>query len=159
MPSTALASIARLRRIAAAIEDGRAPAADDAAWLARRLRRYLDSAPRGGWSLDLCLDLTPAQGAAPWWEDERIDQRNAVMRVMADKHFPDLDPGPAAKAIMTAWERYSRVRKAIDLRRGDSEAGAGTLEAALFSLAQFGGPPGHRSVRNIIANAAEPAAA
>ena len=155
MPSTALDAIARLHRLVPVLEAGDG----DAQWLASRLQRYLNGAPRGGGSLDLCLDLTPAQGNAPWWEVERIDQRNAVIRAMAANHFAAQEPAPAAKGVMAAWRRYSRNRKAIDLRHGATAAEPGTLDADLFELALFGGPPAERRVRDILANAEQSAAA
>jgi hypothetical protein len=78
---------------------------------------------------------------------------------MAIRHFPDLDPGPAAKAIVVAWHRYSRVRLANDRRRGETTACAGTLAADLFELARLDGPPGQRSVRNILTAAKQTDAA
>ena len=155
MTSPVLASIARLRRLAAALVDGD----DDERWLAGRLARYLAEAPRGGWSLDLSLDLTPAQGNAPWWEVERIDQRNMVIRAMAANHFASQEPALAAKGIMGAWRRYCRNRKAIDQRHGATDAEASTLDANLYALALAGGPPAERRVRDIIAGVAKTDAA
>ncbi len=159
MPSPALDSVEKLRRVIMALEAGRAPGPGDGEWLASRLRRYLDCAPRGGLSLDLCLDLTPAQGGTPWWETERVDQRNAVIRAIAANHFGAQEPGPAARGIMAAWRRYSRNQKAIDRRHGSMGAEPGTLSADLFALARAGGPPEERSVRNIIAVVAKSDAA
>ena len=76
MPSIALTSIRKLRAIAAALEAGRAPAAGDGAWLAARLRRYLESASRGA-TMDICLGLAPMPGEKSWWTDAAAEARDA----------------------------------------------------------------------------------
>ncbi len=155
MPSTALDSVARLRRLAAALVDGDG----DARWLAGRLRHFFDSAERGSPSLDEALDLAPGPGGQTWLEQERRAQRDTLLRDMAAQHFPGQRPGAAANVIGAAWRRYSRNRRAIDLRNGATAAEPGTLDAGLYALGKLGGPPAEKRLSDIIATAEQPDAA
>ncbi len=155
MPSTALIAVARLRRLAAALEAGDA----DERWLASRLQRFFDEAERGSSSLDESLDLAPGPGGVTWVEQERRDQRDTLLRDMAARHFPGQEPGPAARSLTAAWRRYARIRLAIERRLGESAAAPGTLDGDLFLLARLDGPPAERQVRNILAAAEQPDAA
>ena len=155
LTTPALQAVARLRRLAVALEAGDA----DSKWLAQRLARYLAEAPLGLANLELLFDLDPGPGGVTWFEEERRDQRDTLLRDMAMRHFPGQDPGPAAKEIMAAWRRYSRNRLASDRRRGESSDQPGTLGADLFELSRVGGPPDGRQIRNIIAATKQPDAA
>ena len=159
MPSTALIAVQKLRAIAAALEAGRAPDPGDGAWLASRVRRYLDGAERGLLTIDLALGLAPGPGGVTWFEAERRDQRDSLLRDMAVRHFPGQCSGPAAKAIEAAWRQYVRNRLASDRRRGESGAAPGTLDADLFALAKLSGPPAEKRLRDILGGAEQPDAA
>ena len=111
MASTALAAVGTLRRIAAALEAGRAPDPGDGAWMAARLREYFDGAERGLLTIDLALGLAPGPGGVTWFEAARRDQRDTLLRDMAVRHFPGQRSGPAAKAIEAAWRRYAAVER------------------------------------------------
>lgn len=150
-PSPALASVARLRRLATALDDGERPDSGDGAWLASRLRRYLAGAERG-LSVEMALDLAPMPGGQTWFEQERRVQRDSLLHDIAVQHFADLAPGPAAKKIMVAWRRYGRNRQVTDRRRGESSSAPDTIDAALFQLTRLGGPPEQRRVRDILAD-------
>ncbi len=155
MPSNALDAVGRLRRLAVMLEDGDA----DHRWLAARLARYLTEAPLGLASMELALDLDPGRGGVSWFEEERRDQRDHLLRDIAARHFPGLAPGPAAKALTASWRRYCRNRRAFDARHGESAAAPGTIDAALFQLARLDGPPEERRVRDILASAEQSSAA
>ena len=159
MRSPALAAVEKLRRIAAALEAGRAPDPGDGAWLATRLRKYLDGAERGMSTLDLAFDLGAGLGGVTWVEEERRDRRDRLLRDMAARHFPRQEPGPAARSLAAAWRRYGRTRRGSDARRGESGASPGTLDGDLFALAVLGGPPAEKRLRDILAGAEQPEAA
>lgn len=143
------ASVRRLRRLVDILEAGGA----DEQWLAAGLAQYFAEALIGGRSLEFYLDLAPSLGGSTWVEQERLDQRNALLHDMATHHFPGLRPGPAARAIMAAWFRYCRNRLAGDRRRGESADAPGTLGSDLYELARLDGPPAERQVRNVLAAA------
>ncbi len=110
----ALTSINSLRRLIPILEIGD----DDARWLAARLRRYLADASRG-LSLELALDLSPAPGQASWWTEEATQVRNAALRKMASRFWPDLDPGPQAREIERRVLRYHGTAWRLDRDRAD----------------------------------------
>ena len=124
MTSPALASVDKLRRLAAVLEAGD----DDARWLASRLRNYLDGAERG-LTVDMALDLAPMPGTAAWWTDERIETRDAALRAMAVRFYPCARPASAAYKIerlalryaTSAW-RFDRERDSMPERYADTEA-------------------------------------
>ena len=159
MRSPAVAAVEKLRRIVAALEDGRAPSLDDAAWMADRVRRYLDGAERGMLTLDLAFGLGAGLGGVTWVEEERRNQRDHLLRDMAARHFPGQEPGPAAKSLAAAWRRYDRTRRGSDARAGGSAAAPGSLGADLYALGKLGGPPAEKRLRDIIAAAEQPDAA
>lgn len=146
MTSPALDAIAKLRRLAVALAAGDA----DHRWLAARLGEYLIEAPLAGRSLDSCVGLDPGLGGQTWCEQERRLKRDTLLCQIATLFFPGYDPGPTADKITIAWEKYDRLRRGIDQRRGMTEAAQGTLDAALFALGQVGGPPGWRRTRDLL---------
>jgi hypothetical protein len=76
--SDALASIARLRRLAE-----QAPQlGDDGAWLAEALNRYIDGA--GQITLDESLGVAPERGQWPWWRQEKRDRERAAAKHLVE---------------------------------------------------------------------------
>ena len=118
MTSPALAAVGTLRRIAAALEAGRAPAAGDGAWLADRLRRYLESASRGA-NLDMCLGLAAMPGQPNWWTVETIAERDAALRDLAACFYRGRRPGTQAREIERLSLRYATASWRFDRERPD----------------------------------------
>ena len=144
----ALDSIRKLRRIAAALESGRAPDPGDGAWLAAGLRDYFDGAERG-LSIEMAFCLSPAPGFMPWWGVERRDRRDVALAQIITKHFSDLSPPRAAAALAVEWRQYQRSAQAADLQRGYSAAAPDSLRADLFRLVRLGDLPGERRLADI----------
>ncbi len=106
--------VARLRRLAVVLRDGDG----DAQWLARGLCEYLDGAERG-LSLDLALDLSPAPGQANWWTAEGIEARDAALREMAARFWPERKVASQAYEIHRAALRYAASSWRFDHERAD----------------------------------------
>src|SRR5690242_1219935 len=94
----------RLRRVAAALEAGASLPADDAAWLARRIERYLAEAHKG-MTLDRALGLVPAPGQRPWWKTAALRKRDAILRKIYKARFAGLGIADAAREIARLYPR------------------------------------------------------
>ncbi len=155
MVSPALASIARLRRICSALEAGHAPDADDAAWLATRLRNYFADAPRG-LTVDMALDLAPMPGAAAWWTDEAIEARDAALRDLAARFYPECRVASQAFQIARLSLRYAASAWRFD-RESDAtpERYRGTETECLWRAFKSGVamPLAKRQIQTILAMA------
>jgi hypothetical protein len=129
MTSSALDFVARLRRLAAALEAGRAPDADDASWLANRLARYFADAPRG-LTVDMALGLAPMPGAASWWTAEAIGARDGAIRELAKRFYPECRVASAAYKIERLAQRYAASAWRFDQERDTPERYEGTEAGA-----------------------------
>lgn len=153
MTTPALVSVEKLRRIAAALEAGRVPNPGDGAWLASRLRNYLEGAERG-LTVDVALDLSPLPGAAAWWTNEGIERRDAALRDLAARFFAGRKVASQAYEIhhmalryaTSAW-RFDRDRDAMPSRYGGTKSEL--LWAAFMSGAPM--PLGKRQLQTILA--------
>ena len=126
-----LQPIARLRRIAAALEGGRLPEACDRAWFCTAVREYETAAPAGG-TFDRAAGLTPNRGRAPWWVEEARQRRDAAIRQMRDRLFPDLRRSEAAQQIARLNARLARERTIpADVADAVREIRAGVTETGL----------------------------
>ena len=114
MPSPALESAQRLRRLAAELEGG----GEDSKWLANRLWRYVSEASRG-LSIQEALDLDPALNGETWFQEERRDQRDTVLREMAQRFWPSRRPAGQAREIERRSLRYGGAAWGFDCDRHD----------------------------------------
>ena len=145
-------SIARLRRIAAALEAGRAPDAGDGAWLSDRLRRYLESASRGA-TMDICLGLAPMPGEVSWWTDEAAEARDGAIRELAKHFFSGRRPGTQAREIERLFLRYATASWRFDRDRDTMpERYCGTATAHLWRANKSGAamPLQRRQIETIL---------
>ena len=83
-----LPEVRNLREIAERCQSGRPLGEDLSRWLATSLQDFLDHRHR---SLDDALGLRAARGGVPWWLEEGLRQRNAVLRALAGQFYPN-DP-------------------------------------------------------------------
>ena len=97
--------IARLRRIRAALAAGSLVPAEDAAWLAEALARYEAEAPAGT-DLDRALGLVQRGGRA-WWEADAIARRDAALRELRVRFYPEAPAREAARLIARDATRYA----------------------------------------------------
>lgn len=114
MPSPALTSIRKLRRLVVTLQAGD----EDARWLAERLARYLAAADRG-LTLDMALDLAPLPGAAAWWTDEAIEARDAALRGLAARFYPGRRVAGQAYKIERLAARYATSAWRFDRDRSE----------------------------------------
>ena len=130
-----LQPIARLRRIAAALEGGRLPEACDRAWFCTAVREYETAAPAGG-TFDRAAGLTPNRGRAPWWVEEARQRRDAAIRQMRDRLFPDLRRSEAAQQIARLLGRRRAPRLPSDSMPAgpDKELVAAVLSSSALPL-------------------------
>jgi hypothetical protein len=132
MTSSALISIARLRRVVAALEDRRAPEAADGEWLVECLSQYLDAAPRGA-SFDMCFGLAVMPGEVSWWTIEAIEARDVALCDLAQHFFPNLTVAGKAREIERQGRRYATSTWRLDRdRREMPKHYAGTAKAWLW---------------------------
>jgi hypothetical protein len=113
---TALAAVARLRRLVASADAGEPLAAEAVTALAAGLRTYLDQAPTGV-TLEQALGLATPPGGTPWWRAERVAARDAVLRDLAAGFA-----GPVAtraQALALLPRRYAATGWPHDRRRGE----------------------------------------
>ena len=151
MSSPALNSIARLRRLAAALEAGD----DDARWLAARLQQYLTDAERG-LTVETALDLAPMPGQVAWWTEEATQVRDDALRQMAARFWPEHKPGAQAREIERLAVRYGATGWLRDRDRADMPARHVGTEAELLWRAYKSGaamPIGNRQIQTILATA------
>ena len=149
MTSPALASIAGLRRLAAALVDGD----DDARWLASRLRNYFADAPRG-LTVDMAFDLAPMPGTNAWWTDLAIETRDAALRTMAIRFWPDRGVASQAYQIERRASRYAASSWRFDRERSDMpECYVGTDMECLWRAFASGAtmPLSKRQLQTILA--------
>ena len=88
--------VAALARIADRCLRGEPLPADEAVWIGERVGEWF--AARGAVSLDRALGLVAA-GHAAWWRRAALAERDATLREIAARHFPNLTPSAAAREI------------------------------------------------------------
>ncbi len=157
MPSTALTSIRKLRRLAAALEAGDA----DSKWLASRLRQYLDGAERG-LTIEMAVGLSPPPGQAAWWTLEAVQVRDAALQELAEHFWPERTPGAQARAIEQLALRYFAASWRFDCDRADMpERYGGTATEPLWRAFKSGAtmPLKWRQIANILTAEKKDAAA
>ena len=153
MTSPALTAIARLRRLAAALEVGEQPDLGDGAWLAERLARYLDGAERG-LTVETALDLAPMPGQASWWTEEATQARDDALRQMAARFWPERRVAGQAYEIHRAALRYVASAWRFDRGRADMpERYVGTAAEWLWQAFASGAtmPLSKRQLQSILA--------
>lgn len=112
-------------------------------FVADRIEKYIAGA-RNGERLDTALGLAPLPGATPWWEIEARAERDAVLKMLRDRHFPNLLLSEAAREI-----------SAIALRRQSRGFGppANDREKLVDAALRTGLPvPGPRQLSKILRN-------
>ena len=138
--------IARLRRIAAALERGEAASPADAAWFASAVRRY-EAEAAVGLDLGRALGLVPPPGGDGWWTLVARRKRNEPIRAMRQQHFADMSIPEAARAIATAGLWYKTTRFHQEQLTSDPK------KMLLATALETGRPfPGRRQIETILRN-------
>ena len=95
-----IASIQHIRRLLAEAEQGRIEPPETSAWVATWLRTWIAGKEAGcRISLETVGDLG-APGRPNWINDEARSGRDIALRELHRRHFSDLAPRAAARAIL-----------------------------------------------------------
>lgn len=138
--SEQLAAIGRLREFCVQTH----PPGSPAAWLADRLRSYLNAAPEGV-TLDTALGLKPGRGQRSWWQQEqRVREREAARRLLGELPDPR-----AAHRRLTRYAAGRGRTASVDARYSDAAAqavheylrAAGGVPASPRTLERAAGKP------------------
>ena len=148
-------TIENLREISRRCVAGQPLSEDLSRWLGTSLQSFLDHRCR---SVDDALGLRFPQGGVPWWREEAIRERDAALRDLAARFYPECSTLAKAKRIHTlmvrdaasAW-RHDRLREAMPHRYAGGPHGY--LWRAFKSGAAM--PIGERQLRNILAGQTE----
>lgn len=113
-------AVERLREIMEHCASGRPLREDLSRWLADSLGRFLEHQVA---SIEEALGIQSLRGGVPWWREEAIRKRDALLRVLALRHFSDLTVTQMAREIYrlacryaeSAW-RFDRDREEMPVR-------------------------------------------
>ena len=120
-------------------------------WLGRSLQSYLDHTCR---SIGEAFDLRFPQGGIPWWREEAIRLRDAALRELVERFYPDGCATAKAREIWTIACRYAASAWRFDRESADMPGHyAGTPKEFLWRAFKSGAamPIGERQLRNILA--------
>jgi hypothetical protein len=112
-------AIDRLKQITERCLAGEALDPDLADWLGHSLEGYLRRRYR---TVEEALGLHFPQGGVPWWREEAIRTRDAALRELAGRFFPDLSAGARAQRIFTMARRYAASAWRHDRENGEMPA-------------------------------------
>jgi hypothetical protein len=157
MPATecaneSLAAIRDLRRVAELVSESVDPAA---AWFVARLAEYEDAAFRKmKFTFDEILGLQPRQGCSPWYEIEKLQQRNHWLCQAAQRHFAGCSVTKQSKQIAVELKRFEagpEWRKAKRLA-APPDAWRSTERECWFRILKCGDAPEARTIRTILSH-------
>lgn len=104
-------AIKQLREIAKRCASGEPLHEDLSRWLADSLERFLG---RQVVSIEEALGIPPMRGGIPWWREEAIRQRDALLRLLALRHFADLSVTQKSREICRLARRYAETAWRFD---------------------------------------------
>ena len=143
-----LRPIARLRRLAAALDGGRRPVPEDRAWFLAGVRRY-----EAACTASVAIGLEQAlglgrHGARGWWSEEARERRDRLLVELRATHFPDLGDTAAAAAI----ERLARRVAAMPGSARSKMTGSGDPKAEMMAAVLLTGQavPGAKHLKRIL---------
>lgn len=119
-------------------------------WLGDALHGYLCRRYR---TVEEALGLRFPQGGVPWWREEAIRRRDAVLRRMAERFFAELSPTAQAKKIWTITSRYAASAWRFDRDRSEPPTTyRGTVKEFVWTAFDSGAtmPICERQLRNIL---------
>ncbi len=109
-------AVERLQEIAQRCARGQPLREDLSRWLAECLDRFL--AHRAA-TIEEALGIPSLRGGVPWWREEAIRKRDALLRVLALRHFAGLTITERSREICRLARRYAE--SAWQLDRGREE--------------------------------------
>jgi len=104
-------AIKQLREIAKRCARGQPLHEDLSRWLAQSLERFLDHQVQ---SIEEALGIQAMRGGVPWWREEAIRQRDALLRLLALRHFADLSLTQKSREICRLARRYAETAWRFD---------------------------------------------
>lgn len=104
-------AIRQLREIAMRCASGQPLREDLSRWLAESLERFLGHQAE---SIEEALGIQSMRGGIPWWREEAIRQRDALLRLLALRHFPNLSLTQKSREICRLARRYAETAWRFD---------------------------------------------
>lgn len=104
-------AIKRLREIAKRCTSGQPLQEDLSHWLGERLERFLAHQVE---SIEEAMGIQPMRGGIPWWREEAIRQRDALLRLLALRFFADLSLTQKSRQICRLARRYAETAWRFD---------------------------------------------
>jgi hypothetical protein len=104
-------AIRQLREIARRCASGQPLHEDLSRWLADSLERFLAHQAA---SIEEAFGMQPMRGGIPWWREEAIRQRDALLRLLALRHFPSMSLTQKSREICRLARRYAATAWRFD---------------------------------------------
>ncbi|MGH6893591.1 MAG: hypothetical protein ACREEP_15175 [Dongiaceae bacterium] len=109
-------AIKQLREIAKRCATGQPLREDLSQWLADCLQSFLTHRAT---TIEEALGIQSMRGGVPWWREEAIRQRDALLRLIALRHFADLTVTQKSREICRLARRYADSAWRFDRDRKD----------------------------------------
>jgi hypothetical protein len=143
-------TIQNLREVARRCQSGETLPPALSAWLAQSLDQFLSHRRR---TIDDAFGLHRARGGIPWWMEEAIRCRDAALRELACRFYPNLSVSAQAREIHRLALRYAscawpRHRSTLTLPSGYQGSCQEWLWTAFMSGAPM--PIGERQLRHVL---------
>jgi len=146
-----LSAVRDLREIARCCSEGRPLSDDLARWLGKSLGEFLSHRTN---TIEEALGLRPTRGGVPWWREEAIRSRNAVLQEFARCVCAGDSLSGQARKIFVAAMRYASSSWRFDCTSDVlPPAYVGTPKELLWRAFKSGAPMpiGERQLRTILA--------
>lgn len=146
-----LIAVERLREVSEACRAGEPLDEELASWLGNCLSRFLDRAVA---TFEEAFELPSCHGGLPWWKEDQIRRRDAVLREISAVLPPDMSLTARAREINRITVRYAASAWRHDRRlEGMPKTYTGTTRELVWRAFRTGAPMPlcERQLRNIIA--------
>ena len=143
-------SVDVLRHIANQCKAGQPLDRQTADWLGTAIESFLK---RQVDSIEAALGLDAGRGGMPWWRVDAIRRRDAVLRELATRFYPDETVCSRAREIERLAGRYAESAWRFDREREEMpDAYRDTVKEYLWRAFRSGAtmPIGERQLRNIL---------
>lgn len=147
-----LEQIGNMREVSRRCTAGEPLSKDLAGWLAHAFDDFLNQRSR---SLHDAFDLNFPKGGVPWWQEEAMRKRDAVLRELARRYHSELSISARSRQISTSCDRYAASTWRFDGNRQDMPmAYLETPKELIWRAFKSGAamPLGERQLRNILAD-------
>ena len=133
-----VSAIQQLREVAMLCAAGQPLRSDLSRWLAESLDRFLSHRAT---TVEQALGILSARGGIPWWREEAIRQRGALLRQLAVCHFSELSVTRKSKEICRLAHRYATSAWRFDRDRDEMPGRyVGTPLELLFKAFRLSAP-------------------